>query len=447
MTEDRRRGQRLVAFLQSAECPFVLYAVIIALQYALISTTRNDDVWFAGVFGGSRPTFAAWWGFLGDRWNTWSSRLGIEGLLILLVQVPVLWRILTAAIQLAVYRMLMDLSGCPKSSRISWVIFAVCFIYPLPILYEAGAIATTLNYLWPFAAGLFPVVPVVRRFFGRKTGTARCLSSIPFLIFACFQEILCALLCIVFLAALLWQWFAERSISVYAGGCLAVCVAMVVLILVCPGNAARTAQETATWLPAYAEVTGLFAKLELGFSSMAKYLFLSFNPFVSLFCLALALSVQFGDNKILHHLIGWVPFVFTTVFGLVGERTGSLFGAVAWLRASVGELGTGFSVKAPLTMLPDLLFALVLACILLALHFVIRDPKRYWFCFFLLALGAASRMALGFSPTVWASGERTCTFLYICMSVVLGMLLARLTDRTAAAAPDMPDTETSGGAA
>ena len=36
MTEDRRRGQRLVAFLQSAECPFVLYAVIIALQVKII---------------------------------------------------------------------------------------------------------------------------------------------------------------------------------------------------------------------------------------------------------------------------------------------------------------------------------------------------------------------------------------------------------------------------
>ena len=65
-------------------------------------------------------------------------------------------------------------------------------------------------------------------------------------------------------------------------------------------------------------------------------------------------------------------------------------------------------------------------CLLISLHGALDDQRLFWLFFFLLAVGAASRIAMGLSPTVWASGERTCFYLYVCMATVLGNLVRSL---------------------
>ena len=59
---------------------------------------------------------------------------------------------------------------------------------------------------------------------------------------------------------------------------------------------------------------------------------------------------------------------------------------------------------------------------LVSLRFAVKDTKRYCFLFAVLTLGAASRIAMGLSPTVWASCERIFAFLYVAMAVVMGSL-------------------------
>ena len=87
--------------------------------------------------------------------------------------------------------------------------------------------------------------------------------------------------------------------------------------------------------------------------------------------------------------------------------------------------GIGVRLDAPATWLILLIFVGLLVCILTAIYQTVEDKKLFFVFFFLLALGAASKMALGLSPTVWASGERTCTYLYAVMAAVLVYALER----------------------
>ena len=212
----------------------------------------------------------------------------------------------------------------------------------------------------------------------------------------------------------MYRVFFEKKNPIFQIACGVICVGMLVFALTCPGNDNRTILETASWFPEYADFS-IFQKVEIGFSSMMKAMFLRPNSFVLIFCAVLAVAVWKKADTWRSAIPAFFPFLYGFFRGVCG------LGA-----DMVGEMGTGFVLSKPLTWLPDIIFVLLLALILFSLRVVIEDTKQYCFLFFLLFLGAASRMAMGLSPTVWASGNRSCIFLYLAMAVVMGYMVLEI---------------------
>jgi hypothetical protein len=272
---------------------------------------------------------------------------------------------------------------------------------------------------------LIAVTPCVRRYLGQEIKRWEWILAFPALLFACFAELLCATLVLFYLGSAAWRFFAKREIPIFDLVCILVCGGMLIFALTCPGNAVRVDQEIQTWFPTYGEL-GLLERVELGFSSMMKSLFLRSNVFCTAFCAVIALSFCKRCKSVWRRILAWIPTAFSLVFGIAGEWLSEWIPAVAKVIGWVGEKGTGLHPTEPLTWIPDLVFVGILVCLLVSLHGALDDPQLFWLFFFLLAVGAASRIAIGLSPTVWASGERTCFYLYACMSVVLGCLLRSL---------------------
>jgi hypothetical protein len=286
-----------------------------------------------------------------------------------------------------------------------------------------------LNYSWPFAAALLALTPVIKGFWGREVKRWEYIVAFPMMLLAGFQELICATSVLVLLASLVYRFVNEKKIPRFELGMLTVAAVMLIYTLTCPGNDNRSMLETETWFPEYADFT-LFAKIELGFSSMCKMMFLHFNVFVLVFSCLITLSVFLNCPKWYCRLIACVPTAFIFVFGTLGALLAPHVRLIEWLRGSVGKAGTGISLSAPLTWIPDLIFVSVFILLLVSLRFAVKDSKRYWFLFAVLAFGAASRMAMGLSPTVWASGERIFAFLYASMAAVIGSLLNELITKT-----------------
>lgn len=399
---------------------FILWGVI-AIAHCIFPTDLADDTWFAQILAGDKLSFENWSRFLYERYQLWSSRIAIEGLLILLTRFPILWRLLDTLVAISISILLARLVNPENSRTKNIVLCALWFVYPMHLTWTAGFIATTLNYTWPLAAALLAITPLVKQYQGREVKTWEYIAAFPALLFACFQELVCATLLLTLLGSLFYRIFFEKKLPIFQIACVAVCVGMLIFALTCPGNDNRTLSETATWFPEYADFS-IFQKVEIGFSSMMKVMFLQPNFFVLAFCAVLAVAVW-------AHIGSWrraIPATFPFLYGF-------LRGVCRLGADTVGEAGTGFILSKPLTWLPVLIFVLLLALILLSLRIAIEDTKQYWLSFFLLFLGAASRMAMGLSPTVWASGSRSCIFLYLTMAVVMGMMilgiLQKLTER------------------
>ena len=406
-----RMKQSAHALLRSPMLPLYGLWVIMIVAHFIFPTDLADDTWFAQILAGDKLSFENWARFLYERYELWSSRIAIEGLLILMARFPILWRIIDTLVSIAISLLLFRLVNPEKSLKKNILLCAIWLVYPFHLTWEAGFIATTLNYTWPLAAVLLVITPLVKQFQGREVRAWEYAVAFPALLFACFQELICATLLLTLLGSIFYRVFFEKKIPVFQLGCVVICIGMLVFSLTCPGNDNRTLLETASWFPEYADFS-IFQKVEIGFSSMMKAMFLKPNFFVLLFCAVLPVAVWVNIGSWRRAIPAAFPFFYCFLRGLCG------LGA-----DMVGKAGTGFTLSKPLTWFPVLIFVLLLVLILLSMRIAIEDIKQYWFSFFLLFLGAASRMAMGLSPTVWASGNRSCIFLYLAMAVVMGYMV------------------------
>ncbi len=414
---------------------WVVYSPLLVLWTACViahfffPTDLYDDSWFANWvtenLAGEKFSFSVVLDFMSWRYDQWSSRSLIEGTLAVMVHFPILWRICDTLIFIAITYMLSNLFNPEKCFAKNLILVVCVLLFPLSLLYEVGYVATSLNYMWPLAAALFALTPLIKQFYGREVRKWEYIAAIPMFIVAGFQELICATMILILLGSLSWRAFGEHKPVFFEIGGLIACIIMLIWALTCPGNDNRFMAETATWLPEYAGLN-LFQKLDLGFSSMSKTLF--FDPkniFVLFFCLIMATVAHLRADRLWKKLIGWIPACYVLVFGIFGERLAQHLSPVSAMRDSVGKLGTGMTLN-PLSWIPNLIFVAIFALLLISLRFAVKDRKQYGFLFFVLGIGAASRGAMGLSPTVWASGGRINTFLYFSMVVVVAYLLLEL---------------------
>lgn len=402
--------------------PLFLLWVFIFLCHFNYPTNLADDAWFAQILGVENAGFDVWKQFLVGRYEQWTSRIAIEGLLIFVVRHPVLWRACDTLILIFVTHIISRIANPERNMLKNLVIAIVFLIFPLEIVYETGYVTTSLNFSWPLAAAIFGLAPLLKDFRGIDVKPWERIVAYPFLIFACFQEILCVVILLGVLASMIYHSIRDKRFPSTQFDYLAICIVMLIFALTCPGNSLRVMQETATWFPEFAGVSFL-QKLEFGFSSMMQTLFLERNLFVLLFCAVLTVAVWVESKHIVSKLISCIPFVFTLFVGTVGGLLQNWIPVIGTIRAWVQKIGTGFVLKNPKTWIPLGVFVVLLVLILLSLRFAIRSRKQFYLLFCLFFMGAVSCIATGFSPTVWILDQRACTFLYLTMAVVFGVLL------------------------
>ena len=179
-----KRGRTLIG---APRFPLWLLWGIVILAHLFLPTDRADDAWFMQILAGDLATPQNWLGFLVERYQTWSSRVVIEGLLILFVRFPILWRISNAAVCILSTVALNRLWNPEQSAAKNWILFVSFFFFPLGVFYEVGYVATTLNYLWPLCACLWAMTPTVKLFFGRQVAAWEYGVALGALLFAAFS--------------------------------------------------------------------------------------------------------------------------------------------------------------------------------------------------------------------------------------------------------------------
>ena len=397
-------------------CALVLLALLL-VQLVMHMNCDNlllDDWVFEDVLtrGGSVLSF------LKTRWETWSSRLLIEGTLCAVTHSIWAWRVLDSLAMVLLAYALCRLAGCAQ--RPGMLALSCCLVTAIPfaVLRSTGWMATSLNYYWPLACTAGALIPLSDALWERKTGLPWQLAAVPLALFGANQEQTAAVLLGASLAFGVALWMRDRRVPAAVLAVLGIAAVELALHLACPGNAVRAQESIALVnLRDYGQFT-LIDKLSIGLTSTTALLIYTVNP-VLLATGALVVSTVPARRR---GLAANAAAALLSLF-VLRAYAADLTGAVSGLSASNAPfaLMRGYSLKlgpegltraGGATLLMLFLTVAALGLMALMLYVSLGHRPLAGACVLIFAIGFAARMALSFSPTVVESGERTMLPLY-----------------------------------
>ena len=397
-----RKGSRLPARSRQYEIWYLL--LLEALHLVLPLNWSDDSVFFQKASRLALPQFL-----------NGSSRVWIDTLTWCFAKQPIFWRVLNPLVLLLLAVLLTRLLRLRTQSQ--KIVLSLLILYPAMVMADAGFMATTLNYLWPFAMGVFVVYALL------DCKPWRVVLAIPALLFAANMQqsavgLLAALAILVFF--FLQQKQSRKALLAAGYGVLTLASLGFLYYTSFFGENPRFLRETARYFPNFAALS-LLQKVELGFSST----FLGFSSLTNrataasaLLCLFLCAAALRREEKKWVKILAFVPPGLLTaiaLFRLTGRNTRLWQLLSPAVDPKLSHAVYRFSLFETAAAL------LLLGVILLLLLRLVRTRKRQALLCGILALGFGLRLLMGFSPTVWASGCRT--FFPSVMAVIVCIMM------------------------
>ena len=308
--------------------PFILFAVLMLILH-LIMGFNGDDIKYAKVL--SNQTLVD---YLHYRYYNWSSRLIIDGILVILARLDmIVWKLLDVIIYTVGVYYIIKLVNKNYSKKIAYLGVLLFLMYPFYEMASAGWISTTLNYSWCFAFGMISFIPLIYEAHGEKVNKYIYIISFLALLYAANQEQSGALVFGFNLLYLLNSVINKKSINKFNLMATAVALISLIFILTAPGNSIRFAHEAAFWYPEFVNFT-IIEKSYLGLVTTFGTLIEQKIIFPLFYIILSVYAIIKSNNKYLKYFCYFNIFIilFITIF--------NAFIDISILDSSVKSLGS-----------------------------------------------------------------------------------------------------------
>ncbi|MCI1966656.1 MAG: DUF6056 family protein [Oscillospiraceae bacterium] len=394
--------------------PFLVLAFGMLVIHMILPMNSGDDTYYSTVLKTTGLSV-----FLRDHYFGWSSRLAIETVMVFIEYFPhIIWRLTDTAIVLLLGVSISKLTAYKNNRFDNWLITILLFAYPFIDMDTAGWETTTLNCLWVLALGVY-VLSIVKKIvlqqkkdcIATKIKKHEYAFSIMALLFSANQEQMCIVLLAIFIFLVFYLLYVKRrNWFIFAG--LAICITSLVFILTCPGNAVRKNVEM-RYFQDFNHIS-VIDKLEIGVSSTLAHYFLQPNLIFIIFCILLCAAVHIKYADKLYRLYSDIPITIALFFSLVLKLVPNFFTGLSFINTQMTEHGliTLENFTKAKSYMSLLILCGTFCIVLVSLYLVFGNTWQSICAVGTMLLGFLSRVAMGFSPTVWASDTRTYIYMY-----------------------------------
>lgn len=405
---------------------YILMAAFLFAMFSMVRELTRDDFYYQTFEIGSVEEF---FDFLHMMYTEWSSRMVTEPLVVLLVKLDMtVWRVFCVVNILIIALSVRYLAGIRGGSI--WKNAVICMLvgsFPFSYYASAGWVTTTAIYLISISLGMVALFPLRKFLDGKRSAWWENGLYILCAVLACNHEQVGAVVLGVYLCSFLHCAVCHRRVCGMQICQAAVAAADILFVLTCPGNDVRTASEIQTWLPEYADWT-FFDKLIHGGFHAADYYFYTFG--VNFVALALVCTLSLA--LLLRPVERWKKAVSLAVCAWAGLAEGILVlqrfhvlpedTLFPWVEYGVNTLSGGADVARAVSA------AVLLLLVFAELFWLFGNSLSFWASSMFLAAGFGSAAIMGFSPTIYASGNRVFSVFLYATILLIGYIVNRLFD-------------------
>lgn len=373
--------------------------------------------------------------FVKMRYQTWTSRILIETLIgVILLKSRFVWVILNTLMMTILGYSILKLFVKNDDKSLVWMTICFILLYPLNKIASCDWGAGSMNYTWPLAMLLFSAISIKKICNEEKIAKYQYPLYSLALIFACNQEQSCAIaLGAYFVFTFLYILKHKKVHPFFIIQCILILLSLA-FVATCPGNYARKSNEISTYYADFASFS-MLDKISLGLTATVNQLLLNTNVVFLVFSLVTTVYIfkQYKNN--LYRAISLVPFVACLAFGVLKDIVCKMypyFGIFCEILMKEDTMLNAENYLNFINFLPLVLAFVILGSMLLNILLIFKNLKSN-VAIVIFLLGVMSRMALGFSPTVFASTDRTFLFFefaLIIISVLIWQEFMKETDKS-----------------
>ena len=406
----RKIGQKINTYRHN------LTAFLAGMIYAGVGMMTNDPT------VGDYNDFLHRWGFnplFGiQRWFEWSSRLIIESGVNVFARNLYVWGFFNLLFGGLLFWSLSRILGNRRIIQTSVLLMLMLSINSY-MMASAGIFATTINYLWPFAAFLFALTTILKPFRNKKINLWANIFSVPAIIFAVCSEQITVLALLVFAGIAIKNIIEKKKVPKLVLFFIILSVVGILNVLISPGNVVRTASEIRNWWPDF-QMVSLKQKILNGTIVSFARLFLSPELPAVILVIALAiLAFRKGNSKAFVAILpslGILGLIFAPISTLSSYT--SLTTYFVEIRNVAHGMDSGHMGNVRFRMFILTLSAVFTASILLAIYFIYGKTKRTLYILYALMAGVITMMMISFSPTLFGSSTRTMYLFVVILCAV-----------------------------
>jgi hypothetical protein len=397
-------------------------AILFVLQFILFITVkpiRYDDAFYIESITGV-PVLS----FVSSRYKAWTSRVLIEATLGFIFRFSkYIWTfgtiICMTLIGYSIAKIFVKKEN--KKDLIMMVLWLV-LLYPIERMSSAGWAATTVNYIWPLALGLFSLISLRKAWDKEKIKPIIGIFYALATAYACNQEQVCVVLLVTYiLFTIILTVRDKKKVSPFMYLQSIIAIASLIFILTTPGNSIRQEEEIITYFPEFYGMS-VIEKLALGITSTMGEMLAKYSITFTIFSLMILIYIWNNYKDRLIRGISAIPFTASIVLSYGSSITENVSVAVAWARSNFkkSEVLLKPSTYTYIGSYVELIISLaVIVSIFICLFLIFKKLKNN-IAFYIFGCGLVTRLIMGFSPTIFVSENRTCIFLeFACLICTL----------------------------
>ena len=297
--------------------------------------------------------------------------------------------------------------------EMNMMILWLVILYPFERMSSAGWAATTVNYIWPMALGLYSLISIRYAWDKKKITPFQGILFSLATVYSCNQEQCCAIVLatyLLFTAILTVRDKKKVSPFMYLQTIIA--IISIIFILANPGNAIRKQDEIVAYFPEYNSIS-FIDKLVLGVTSTMGELLVNYSVTFAIFSFMICVFIWMNYKDRLIRGISALPLTATLVLSYFSSFTENTFITVKGIRERFvleDRLITPYKYTYLGSYMELVISLAVIFSIMICLLLIFKKLKNN-IALYIFGAGFVTRLIMGLSPTLFVSTNRTFIML------------------------------------